>query len=139
MRANISRSTSNKNICHLIESSGPRYIITSSATVNAALAASANPAAMWRGPRSGCFKHGRSSRTISYVQRFLTQYNIHCKIAITPHPRKPSHVIITDTVNTASRMIASFLPVRADDNRGLVDGFRILASRWRYSFIVVVI
>jgi hypothetical protein len=31
VRADISRSTSNKNICHLIESSGPRYIITSSA------------------------------------------------------------------------------------------------------------
>jgi hypothetical protein len=35
-------------------------------------------------------------------------------------------VIITDIVNTASRMIASVLPVRADDNRGLVDGFCIL-------------
>jgi len=35
-------------------------------------------------------------------------------------------VIITDIVNTASRMIASVLPVRVDGNRGLVDGFCIL-------------
>jgi hypothetical protein len=35
-------------------------------------------------------------------------------------------VIITDIVNTASRMIASVLPVRVDGNQGLVDGFCIL-------------
>jgi hypothetical protein len=35
-------------------------------------------------------------------------------------------VIVTDIVNTASRMIASVLPVRVDGNRGLVDGFCIL-------------
>jgi hypothetical protein len=35
-------------------------------------------------------------------------------------------VIVTDIVNTASKMIASVLPVRVDGNRGLVDGFCIL-------------
>jgi hypothetical protein len=67
------------------------------------------------------------------------QYNIHCKIAITSHPRKPSHVIITDIVNTASRRIASFLPIRVDDNRGLVDGFCIFANRLNIRLIVVII
>jgi hypothetical protein len=44
-------------------------------------------------------------------------------------------VIITNTINAASRMIASFLPVCADNNRGLVEGFCIFAN-WNYSFIV---
>jgi hypothetical protein len=61
------------------------------------------------------------------VQRFLTQDNIHCNIAITPQPRKPNQTIITDTINAASKQIASFRPVCRDDNPELVERFCIFS------------
>jgi hypothetical protein len=54
------------------------------------------------------------------VQRFLTQYNIHRNIATTPQPRKPNQTIITDTINAASKHIATFQPLCRDDIREVV-------------------
>lgn len=66
------------------------------------------------------------------------QPNSHCNIAPIPQPRKANHTIIADAINAARNQIASFLPVREDDNRDLVDesgnSMRDFTDRWR-SFI----
>jgi hypothetical protein len=51
-------------------------------------------------------------------------------ISTTPHPRNPTHAIITDTIRTTSNPTTSFLLVRVDEDRALILGsFRSMGRR----------
>ncbi len=56
------------------------------------------------------------------LQTFLMQADSHCNISTIPQPSKPSHAIMTDTINVASKQTATFLPVRAGESRALMAG-----------------
>jgi hypothetical protein len=68
----------------------------------------------------GALRQKQSRRQKYVVQKFLMQANSHCNSSTAPQPRKPSHAIMADTINVASKQTVTFLPVRAGETRGLL-------------------
>ena len=143
MRPDISRSTSNKNICHLARfpRTGRQY---GWFRCGQKLACCEGEPRFMPEPRdkdTNSFAIQTETRIGSQryvVQKVLMQSSSHCNIATSPQPRKPNHAIITATISTARAPIANFLLACADDNRDLLEGVcnstRDFADRCR-SFI----